>query len=115
MYNIEVHGEHVYEVGQIQLLVHNAVETCLTYVKKVLARHPDGVVFQMHGKNGFVGMLPEYADGARTHFFHLKDGILRDDKFRTGIPINDWLELYARKNNLPLSSILDEIFFSVFK
>ncbi len=31
MYNIEVHGEHVYEVGKLELLVHNANECLIRF------------------------------------------------------------------------------------
>ena len=114
VYNIEVQGQHVYEVGILGLVVHN-IETCLTYARKVLSRRPEGVIISMQGRNGAIGILPGYSEGAVSHYFHLQNGILRDDVFRRGIDIGAWLKKYANANQMPVSQIFDEVFFQVFK
>jgi hypothetical protein len=36
VYNIEVHGEHVYEVGELGVLVHNAADDCFDAMKALM-------------------------------------------------------------------------------
>ncbi|XZE18362.1 hypothetical protein SH449x_003652 [Pirellulaceae bacterium SH449] len=113
VYNIEVHGEHVYEVGELGLLVHN---DCLDYAKTVLRRRPDGVIVEMKGIHGAIGVLPGYGpQGWPSHYFHLQNGILRDEAFRKGIQVEQWLGKYAAENGMKVSEILDNIIFRVVK
>jgi hypothetical protein len=70
----------------------------------------------MNSVHGSVGILPEYGpQGFPRHYFHLENGTLRDEAFRRGIPIDDWLLKYADLNELPLTEILDEIYFLPFR
>jgi hypothetical protein len=114
VYNLEVDGQHVYHVGNDGLLVHN---DCWDVAARILRNRPGGVIIHMESLNSrFVGNLPGFAPGGMysNHRFHLENGILRDEFFKKGIPIDDWLDELGRINGVPTNQLLDVFGFRPF-
>jgi Pretoxin HINT domain len=114
VYNLEVHGEHVYQVTAAGVLVHN---DCLNYAKTVLRRRGDGAIISMKPiRTPQTGPLPGYpvnrpgqpaGSSFGEHWFHLENGILRDPAHPRGISIDTWLDELGRLNGIPRDQILD--------
>jgi hypothetical protein len=110
VYNIEVHGEHVYQVGRLGLLVHNSAEDCISWVNR---NHKaiGGEKIMMEAKGGlqqYIGTIPGY-EGQQV----IRHAIIRkgDEMFDVvndgGKPFADWLSEYASLNNTTIDDILD--------
>ncbi|MCA9038473.1 MAG: hypothetical protein KDA91_25280 [Planctomycetaceae bacterium] len=113
VYNLEVHGLHVYHVGESGILVHNS---CYDTARRFLAKHPDlkGTMFEIaplparegHGGMGWmnVGLIPGYEGIQNAHAFTVirdNNGILRVfDDAAEGIPLDDWIEQYRKLNQM---------------
>ena len=105
VYNIEVHGEHVYQVGELGLLVHNAFPDCSDWVSKNMKRIGGDALMLLPTKGqNFIGSLPMYG-GAFKHAFILKNGRIYDSVFQNGINYQKWLEWYSAVNKLPINKM----------
>ena len=120
VYNIEVHGEHVYQVGRLGVVVHNS---CVSRISEspLLIREAEqtGRRFQdsinsMFKKlwngnlNPGIGTKPigagiseaRYADGARIYFSVLPDGVVeilgKSDKSNQSKVIAEVLRIFGR-------------------
>ena len=122
VYNLEVHGEHVYRVGTSGTLVHN---DCHDYAKELLEKYPGGVLFKVKPtQTEWTGHLPGYPNNHpqgfpdRTsflnHSFHLENGIFRDAAFPNGVPIETWINEHARLNNMDVSEVFDFLTISPY-
>jgi len=66
VYNIEVHGEHVYQVGILTLLVHNANPLdCLGWVQRSTRQ---GERLVMDAVDGVIGGFPGAYNGASVYW-----------------------------------------------
>ncbi|MBL4884914.1 MAG: hypothetical protein JKY95_10310 [Planctomycetaceae bacterium] len=119
VYNLEIHGEHVYRVGSLGVLVHN---DCLDYAKNLLRQRSQGAIIRMLPKGTrFTGKLPNYPvrgkyglgarEGGDKHYFHLENGILRDPAHPRGIPIDDWIKKYADLNEMSTDQVMNWVGF----
>jgi hypothetical protein len=102
VYNIEVHGEHVYQVGELGLVVHNSGEDCFVIASRLADRMGGQVHFlKPLGRYG-TGQLPNDSSqyGAYAyHAFVLKGSRYFDEFFENGIEFVDWLSQYKQLNN----------------
>ncbi|WP_197440408.1 polymorphic toxin-type HINT domain-containing protein [Polystyrenella longa] len=101
VYNIEVKGEHVYHVGAGGVLVHNAVEDCSKYAKRMY-RSKGGKVLRLRPNSKRGGVLGQLPNDDRHllyhHDIHLRDGQVNTSN-RTAMPIREWFEEYRELNN----------------
>ena len=102
VYNIEVHGEHVYQVGELGVVVHNSGEDCFVIASRLTERIGGQVHFlKPLGRYG-TGQLPNDPSkyGAYAyHAFVLKGSKYFDEFFENGIEFADWLSQYKQLNN----------------
>lgn len=89
--NLEVNGEHVYQVTTSGIVVHN---DCLKYANNVLRRCPDGVVMRVDSVGVRTVTLPGFDNSTPNfyHDFHLENGTVRDSVFRRGISVDDYIK-----------------------
>ena len=106
VYNIEVHGEHVYEVGEFGLVVHNTTPDCLGWV---LNSKNSGIdkIFQGYGREMF--KVPGYADEVFWHAFKQKGDKLFDVIKPRGTDFSEWVSEVARSNGMSVDDVLTRI------
>jgi|GEM_PF-1674550 len=124
VYNLEVHGTHVYHVGTSGVLVHNGDPAdCIEWAARN-AKRIGGETFSLIPNGATLGRLPGYPEipavvlegiakggssrwiGWPVHAFILKGNILYDSFFKKGIDFDEWLELFAGKNGITKDEVL---------
>jgi hypothetical protein len=123
VYNIEVHGAHVYHVGTSGVVVHNPdPEDCIKWVQRMRDKIGGEAVHLTPG-NGQpgVGVLPggdpsRFRAGLLTndkqHAIIVKDGMIFDNLNPNGIPAAEWFGEFMDKNKFPnFSDMLEWINF----
>ena len=124
VYNLEIHGTHVYHVGTSGVLVHNGDPVdCIKWVARN-AERIGGETFSLIPNGATLGKLPGYPDipavvlegiskggssrwiGWPVHAFILKGNTLYDSFFKKGIDFDEWLELFASKNGITKDEVL---------
>ena len=70
VYNIEVHGEHVYQVGELGVLVHNVLD-CVGWVRSAVIQ---GDRVRLRGRGRELLSIPGYSEKVFHHAFHQKWG-----------------------------------------
>jgi hypothetical protein len=103
VYNIEVHGEHVYQVGGLGVLVHNAWLDCVKWVTDATIK---GDRILLKGRGRELISIPGYTDKVFHHAF-IKDGdLLFDVVFTEGTNFNGWVKKVASDNGKSVDEIL---------
>ena len=124
VYNLEIHGTHVYHVGTSGVLVHNGDPVdCIKWAARN-AERIGGETFSLIPNGATLGKLPGYPDipaivlegiakggsprwiGWPVHAFILKGNTLYDSFFKKGIDFDEWLELFASKNGITKDEVL---------
>ena len=109
VFNLEIHGLHVYHVGTAGVLVHNGdPEDCIKWAQG-MRDQIDGEVVHMLPGNGapVIGKLPGYdavriqdgiIPGWKQHAIIIKDGKIFDAVHPNGIPAGEWFGKYMELN-----------------
>jgi hypothetical protein len=102
VYNIEVHGEHVYQVGELGLVVHNVLD-CVGWVRSAVIQG-DRVLLRGRGRE--LLSIPGYSEKVFHHAFIKNGDLIYDAVFTSGTSFHGWVKKVALDNNKSTDEIL---------
>ena len=102
VYNIEVHGEHVYQVGELGVLVHNVLD-CVGWVRSAVIQG-DRVLLRGRGRE--LLSIPGYSEKVFHHAFIKNGDLIYDAVFTSGTSFHGWVKKVALDNNKSTDEIL---------
>ena len=102
VYNIQVHGVHVYQVGELGVVVHNVLD-CVGWVRSSLVQ---GERVLLKGRGRELLSIPGYSEKVFHHAFIKNEDLIYDTIFTSGTSFHGWIKKVALDNNKSVDEIL---------
>jgi hypothetical protein len=106
VYNIEVHGEHVYRAGRLGVLVHNTIPDCVGWVRNQTMA---GERLLLKGMGREIVQVPGYNVATFHHAFIRAGDDLFDVIHKGGVGFDEWVEQVAKLNEKSVDGIIEMI------